>query len=480
MPAGGRADDIQSAKFTNATVFQDGTRPLAPHTTAAMSLFPQATTLALAAPNLILGPFTLLGLAIPVILLGELLARRIGWLGRSNIPAPIIGGLLVALALLLIGELRPGAVVLDGSTANRWWLWPILPQWSLSAPNPVDVERPFLILFFTCIGLNASWSVARRGGLPLLVFLGLATGFAVIQSVSGVLTALALGESPLLGIMSSTVSLMGGFGTSAGFAPEFQKAGLDGAAAIGIAAAAFGVIAGGLIAGPVAGRLLEKKVFREKRTSSPDGTARQSVDAGDQPGFLGEVRDLALHGRSLALHLLVLGACLKLGAFLSVAIQQAGITFPVYMGSMLVAAVVRNLHDGLRGGWLSNERTDAIASVALTWLLTVVMIDLRLDQLAHAALPMLVILAVQVVLIAAFAYWVVFPVMGRDYEAATMSAGVIGFGLGATSNAVATMRVLASRFGPAPRAFLIVTVVGAFLIDFTNAILITTTLNLFK
>jgi len=445
-----------------------------------MSPFPHLTTFALAAPELTLGPFTLLGLAIPVILLGEVLARRIGWLGRSNIPAPIMGGLLVALALLLIDELRPGAVVLQGSTALPVWLWPILPQWSMAAPNPVDVERPFLILFFTCIGLNASWAVARRGGLPLLVFLGLATGFAVIQSVSGVLTALALGESPLLGIMSSTVSLMGGFGTSAGFAPEFQKAGLEGAAAIGVAAAAFGVIAGGLIAGPIAGRLMAKKVFREKPGARADGAAGLTAEASSHRGFLGEMWDLARQGRSLALHLLVLGACLKLGAFLSVAIQQAGITFPVYMGSMLVAALVRNLHDGLRGSWLSSERTDAIATVSLTWLLTVVMIDLRLNQLAHAALPMLVILAVQVVLIAAFAYWIVFPVMGRDYEAATMSAGVIGFGLGATSNAVATMRVLASRFGPAPRAFLIVTVVGAFLIDFTNALLITTALNLFK
>ena len=127
-----------------------------------------------------------------------------------------------------------------------------------------------------------------------------------------------------------------------------------------------------------------------------------------------------------------------------------------------------------------SERTDGIASFCLTWLLAVVMMDLQLLQLAHAALPMLAILALQVVLIAAFATWVVFPIMGRDYEAATMSAGVIGFGLGATSNAVATMRVLARRYGPAPRAFLIVTVVGAFLIDFTNALLITASLNLFR
>lgn len=432
-----------------------------------------------APPFVAIGPFTLLGLAIPVILLGEQLSKRVGWLGRSNIPAPIIGGLLVALLLLVLGEMRPGWITLNGSTANPYWLWPVLPQWDFSLPKSTDVERPLLILFFTCIGLNASWAVARRGGLPLLVYLGLATGFAVIQSVTGVLTALALGENPLLGIMSSSVSLMGGFGTSAGFAPEFQKAGLEGAAAIGIAAAAFGVIAGGLVAGPIAGRLMAKKVHAVEQTRPlrPPSIGDESDDA---HGFLVEAFQLVRQGGSVLLHLALLLICLKLGAFLSVAIQKAGITFPVYMGSMLVAAVARNVHDALGARWLVSERTDAIASFSLTWLLAVVMIDLQLSQLAHSALPMLAILALQVLLIAAFATWVVFPIMGRDYEAATMSAGMIGFGLGATSNAVATMRVLARRFGPAPRAFLIVTVVGAFLIDFTNALLITTSLNLFR
>jgi glutamate:Na+ symporter, ESS family len=141
---------------------------------------------------------------------------------------------------------------------------------------------------------------------------------------------------------------------------------------------------------------------------------------------------------------------------------------------------VRNLHDALNGSWLKTERIDGIGSVALMWLLAVVMIDLQLSQLAHAAVPMIVILTVQVLVLAALAYWLVFWIMGRDYEAAVMSAGMIGFGLGATSNALATMRVLARRFGPAPRAFLIVPIVGAFLIDFANALLTTTALNLLK
>ena len=184
-------------------------------------------------------------------------------------------------------------------------------------------------------------------------------------------------------------------------------------------------------------------------------------------------------GRTLA-HLVVLIACMKVGAFLSAFIQRSGVTFPVYMGAMIVALAVRNAHDFFAGQWLQTERIDEIGSVALMWLLAVVMIDLQLTQLAAAALPLLVIVTVQVVLLAALAYWVVYRVMGRDYEAAMMSAGMIGFGLGATSNALATMRVLCARFGPSPRAFLIVPIVGAFLIDFANALLTTSALNFFR
>lgn len=431
-----------------------------------------------ASATISIGPFALLVLALPVLLAGEWLTRNVSWLLRSNVPPPITGGLFVAVLLLLAAEFAPGLVALNGNTANPVWLWPVLPQWGLAAPRPTDVERPFLILFFTCIGLNASWRLARQGGAPLVVYLLVAAGIAAFQAVSGAATAMALGEQPLLGVMTSNVSLMGGFGTAAGFAPEFEKAGLAGAATMGVASAAFGVIAGGLIAGLVAGRLIEKKLQRPAVDAST--VARESAVAAPSTGFVGELRELAAAAGSTLLHLAVLLVCMKAGAFVSAWIQSTGITFPVYMGSMLVAAAVRNAHDFAGGTTLKTQSTDGIGSIALMWLLAVVMIDLQLNQLKHAAVPMLVVLAVQVAALAALCYWVVFRVMGRDYEAAVMSAGMIGFGLGATSNALATMRVLARRFGPAPRAFLIVPIVGAFLIDFANALLTTTALNLFK
>lgn len=432
-----------------------------------------------------IGPFWLLLLALPVLLGGEWLTHRVRWLLRCNVPPAIVGGLIVAVGLFIASRVSPGLIEVAGSTASPFWHWVILPQWDFTAPRAADVERPLLILFFTCIGLNASWRIAREGGLPLVFYLAVAALIAVLQASGGVAVATLLGEQKLLGVMTSNVSLMGGFGTAAGFAPEFEKAGLTGAATIGLAAAAFGVIAGGIVAGLIGGRLVEKRLGKSPRDLGAGTTAEAAApDAPDGPdtahGFLAEVRELFRDGRGTLVHLVALLACMKLGAFVSAFIQQAGITFPVYMGSMIVAAILRNAHDASEGRWLRTESTDAIGSVALMWLLAVVMIDLQLAQLANAAVPMLVILATQVALIAGLSYWLVFRVMGRDYEAAVMSAGMIGFGLGATSNALATMRVLVRRFGPAPRAFLIVPIVGAFLIDFINAIITTTLLNFLK
>lgn len=425
-----------------------------------------------------IGPFALLALAIPVLLLGEFIFHRVGWLRRSNVPPPIIGGLLVAIVLVLLGRFAPGLVTLQGSTANAFWLWPVLPQWSPGAPGMTDVERPLLILFFTCVGFNASWSVAKTGGMPLVILLLLSIGLAVLQAVSGALTAMALGQPALLGLMAGNVSLMGGFGTAAGFAPEFEKAGLAGAASIGLAAAAFGVIAGGLFAGGIGGALMRRRLHRNE--NNPARRAEDNEVAPEPAGFVAEVKELAGSAGSALLHLGVLVACMKLGAFLSVFIQRSGITFPVYMGSMIVAAALRNAHDLARGHWIKTARVDAIGSVGLMWLLAIVMIDLQLGQVLGLALPFLAILSVQVVLIAVVAYFVTFRLMGRDYEAATISAGMIGYGLGATSNAMATMRVMIRRFGPAPRAMLIVPIVGSFLVDFFNAVLTTTALNFLK
>jgi ESS family glutamate:Na+ symporter len=335
------------------------------------------------------------------------------------------------------------------------------------------VNLPFLVAFFTCIGLNASWSLVKRGSGWLILFLLLSALLAVAQNLIGVVMARLLGVSPLLGIVCGSLTLTGGVGTALGFAPDLEKAGLTGAAVVGVAAATFGLVAGGLLGGPLGGRLIQR------RNLKPDVAPGVHLEAGStgESGVLQDIRHLVAYGRPWLLHLLILLACIKAGSWVSYLIQQSGITFPVYMGAMILGLVVRNGIDVSGRRWIRTEIVDTLASVALGLFLAIAMMSLNLIELAHAAAPMLIILAIQIIAMGCFARFVTFPCMGGNYDAAIMAAGQCGFGLGATPNAVANMKTLVDRFGPSPRAFLIVPVVGGFLIDFLNALNITLFLN---
>jgi ESS family glutamate:Na+ symporter len=338
------------------------------------------------------------------------------------------------------------------------------------------VNTPFLVAFFTCIGLNARWELVRRGGAQVLLFWAGAGTLAVMQNVIGVGLAKLLGVSPLLGLVCGSVSMTGGHGTALGFAGDLEAAGLPAAAVVGMAAATFGLVCGGLIGGPVGGRLIRRRDLR------PDADAHTHLEAsrvGDS-GILSDFRLLAGFGRRFLLHLLLLLACLKAGAWVSYFIQHTGITFPVYMGAMLLGVTVRNLMDWGNRKWADTEIIDTLSSVSLGIFLAIAMMSLNLMELANTALPMLIILAVQVAVVALYSRFLTFRLMGRDFDAAVMAGGHCGFGLGATPNAVANMKALVESFGPAPRAFLVVPVVGAFLIDFVNAVNITAFLNLLK
>jgi len=415
-------------------------------------------------------------LAIPVLLLGEFLVRRIKLLSRFNIPPPVVGGLLLSLAILagnLTGWL---AVKFETSVTAQWWTWlvTIEPEW-FNAPSK-NVNQPFLVAFFTCIGLNASWSLVRKGSVWLLVFLAISAVLGVVQNLIGVPLAKLMGESPLLGLVCGSLTLMGGVGTALGFAPELEKAGLPGAAVVSVAAATFGLVAGGLLGGPLGGWLIQRHKLK------PEVAVEVHLEAGETgaSGILSDFRALLGYRKQFWLHLLLLLVCIKAGVWVSYFILKSGIIFPVYMGAMIFGLVIRNAVDfaGLR--WIKTEIVDTLAAVSLGVFLAIAMMSLNLVELANAAVPMLVILIVQIIVMGLFAVFVTFPLMGRSYDAAVMAAGQIGFGLGATPNAVANMKALVDRFGPAPRAFLLVPIVGGFLIDFLNALNITGFLNLLK
>lgn len=421
-------------------------------------------------------PWLAVALALPILWLGERLVRALWVLRRFNVPPPVVGGLLVSL-LVLAGNLTGlWQAAFETKVSAGWWTWLVTPEHLWLKQPAKGVSLPFLVGFFTCIGLNASWALARRGSVQVAIFLLVATALAVIQNLVGLLLAKLLGVSPLLGLVCGSATMTGGHGTALGFAGEFEKAGLPGAAVVGVAAATFGLVAGGLLGGPVGGGLIR----RRRLVPDASATAASRVDDDGAPGVLRDLRSLWRFGKAAVVGALTLAVCVKVGAWVSFGLEAAGLTFPVYIGAMLVGVVVRNGVEAAGGRWLRSDVLDALGSVLLGLFLAIAMMSLNLIELANAALPMLVILAVQVGVVALFAWFVTFRVMGRDFDAAVMAGGHCGFGLGATPNAVANMKALAENFGPAPRAFLVLPIVGAFLIDFVNAVNITFFLNMVR
>jgi ESS family glutamate:Na+ symporter len=285
-----------------------------------------------------------------------------------------------------------------------------------------------------------------------------------------------MGVSSYVGLLCGSVTLTGGPSTAIGFAGEFERAGFPAASTVGAAAAMFGIVTGSLLGGAVGGLLVRRRALR-------GGIAAADVEelvARSRHGFFDHVAALARQPASLLIHLGILLACIKAGAWASLWIRNAGVTFPVYMGAMLIGIALRNILDAAGARIIRNDVIERIGAVALGIFLAVAMSSLNLLELRTLAGPMIVILACQVILSVLFAFFVTFTIMGGDYDAAVMSAGHVGFGLGITANAVATMDVLTEKFGPSPRALLIVTIVGAFLIDLTNALTITVYLNLLR
>ena len=394
-----------------------------------------------------------LTLAALVYFAGIQLRRHIRWLDRLNIPAAVIGGLLFTLLVL------------------------VLRQWSISIQLDTAMQATLSVAFFTSIGMGASLALLRTGGIQVLIFLVLATFFCLVQNFLGIAIALGFDENPLLGVMAGSVTLVGGPATGLAFAPVFEEAGLRGAGPLALTAATAGIVCGGLVGGPVGTRLIDRFGLRSRDAGGRDG-GELTAELHDEPEVMAVEVDREDSG--FVRNLVVLALAMAVGSIVSAQIQSLNITLPAYIGAMLVASVLRNIDD-VTGIFRIDQRTMEFAgNLALNIFLVVALMTLKLWELAGLALPLLAILAAQVLVVVLFALTVSFRVMGKDYESAVMSSGFIGFVLGTTANAVANMRALVARFGAAPRAFLVVPLVGAFFIDFTNAIIITVFVNWLK
>lgn len=394
-----------------------------------------------------------------VLFAGYGLRGRVSLLARYNIPAPVIGGLVVS-ALIGLGH-RAGVTLIQFDTT---------------------LQAPLMIAFFTSVGFAASLSLLRVGGPAVLIFLAAATLMAVTQNVLGVLLGSLLGQHPLLGVLAGSVTLTGGPATGLAFAPAFDAAGVPAAASLAVAAAMVGIVSGGLVGGPIGTLLVE----RQRLHRGGPGRAEPAVVAAhvvedhlaEPTPHAPPAEDVEAYG--LLKSLVAILAAMWAGFWISRGFAAVGFTLPAYIGAMLAAAVLRNLDDST--GWigLSQRTIDDLGNVALSLFLVLALMTLKLWELVGLAVPLTVLLAAQVALVVFVCLGPIFRLMGRDYEAAVMSAGFAGFMLGTTANAMANMKALVERYGAAPKAFLVVPMVGAFFIDFTNALIITVFLNLWK
>lgn len=407
-----------------------------------------------------------LGLAAVFLVFGHFIKNRIPFLERYFIPAPIIGGLLFSILMLIGHQTQVFELVLND-----------------------DMRDLLLMLFFTTIGFTASLEMLKKGGIAVAVFLLACTILVLIQNIVGVGLATVLGTNPLIGLAVGSVSLTGGHGTSAAFGPLFEEYGAVGALPAAIAAATWGLVAGSIIGGPVGWRLLRRYQLKGPAHEAEGAKGHELAQSGTIAQGLGEDKQIgsqshkddAQDGRQLpisTLSMVLLFIAAGLGGALLKWVQQYGVTVPAYLGAMIIAALIRNLYDWRRGDFPVAEM-NTISMVSLSFFLVLALMSMRLWELAHVFGPVLIILIVQTIIVFFFAYFVTFRMMGKDYDAATLAVGHCGVGLGATPNAMANIQTFTKANGPSPKAFFVIPIVGSLFIDFINAIVITVFINIF-
>ncbi|HWP52285.1 MAG TPA: sodium/glutamate symporter [Clostridia bacterium] len=386
------------------------------------------------------------GLSVVVLLFGKYLVEKIGLLNKFCIPAPVVGGLLFSLLNLACNVSGVATIKLD-----------------------TGLQSFFMICFFTTVGFGASLTVLKKGSVAVIVFLVAASVLCVAQNLVGAGVAALMGENPLLGVAVGSVPMTGGHGTSAAFGPMMEEAGLAGASTIAIAAATFGLISGSLMGGPIANRLIRKNNLQaEVADLSPIGKD------------IAEDKKVFLNSRHLSAAFFQIAIAMGLGSYVSKAIALTGLTVPAYIGSMLVAACMRNIFKDGTSKEIRFPEIQALGDIFLSIFLAQALMSLKLWELAGLALPLIVILLVQVVLMYLFANFITFRIMGGDYDAAVLTAGHCGFGMGATPNGVANMTAVVTKYGLSPKAFFVLPIVGGLFIDFVNSFVILFFINILK
>ena len=384
-----------------------------------------------------------LAIAVLVLLLGSFLRKKIRFLERFCIPAPVVGGLLFAIFTCVCYVTH----ILEFSFDDT-------------------LKEVCMVFFFTSVGFQANLKVLKKGGKSMVIFLGLVIVLIFIQNCVAVSLSKLLGLDSLIGMCTGSIPMVGGHGTAGAFGPVLEDFNVQGATTICTAAATFGLIFGSLVGGPLGKRLIEKKDLLS--TAIPE----------DDSLLVEDEKKHERHSRMYASAVFQLILAIGLGTIFSMFLTQTGLTFPIYIGAMLAAALMRNICEYTSITTIHMGEINDLGGISLSLFLGMAMITLKLWELASLALPLVILLATQVVLICVFTYFVEFNIMGRDYDAAILVSGTCGFGMGATPNAMANMQAVCEKYAPSVKAYLLIPLVGSLFADFLNSLVITFFINI--
>lgn len=384
-----------------------------------------------------------LAAAVLVLLLGNYLKKKIYFLQKFCIPAPVIGGLIFAIMTCICYVTGIAEFSFDDT-----------------------LREVCMVFFFTSVGFQANLKVLKSGGKSLIVFLGLVIALIILQNLTAVGLAKLLNLNPLIGMCTGSIPMVGGHGTAGAFGPVLEDLNIKGATTICTAAATFGLIFGSLIGGPLGKKLIEKHSLLNTAANEDDSLLVEDEKKHE--------RHTNMYADAVFQLILAIGV----GTIFTMLLTKTGLTFPIYIGAMLAAALMRNICEYTGIATIHMGEINDLGGISLSLFLGMAMITLRLWELASLALPLVILLAAQVLLIIIFTYVIEFNIMGRDYDAAILVSGTCGFGTGATPNAMANMQAVCDQYVPSIKAYLLIPLVGSLFADFLNSLVITFFINL--
>lgn len=384
-----------------------------------------------------------LALAVAALLLGSWMRKKISFLTRFCIPAPVVGGLVFAIVTCILYSFGIVTITFDDT-----------------------LREVCMVFFFTSVGFQANLKVLKSGGKDLVVFLGVVIVLIIFQNLLAVGLSKQLHLSPLIGMCTGSIPMVGGHGTAGAFGPVLEDFGVKGATTIATAAATYGLIAGSLIGGPIGGHLIKKYNLMNTVHEEDDSILVEDEQKHE--------REVSMYPAAVFQLIIALG----IGTVFSYLLSKTGMTFPIYIGAMIAAALIRNIGEYTGKIRICMGEINDLGGISLSLFLGIAMITLQIWQLAALALPMIILLLAQTLFMIFYSDIVTFRVLGKDYDAAIIVSGICGFGMGATPNAMANMQALCDKYVMSVKAFLIIPIVGSLFADFLNSLIVTFFINI--